>query len=338
VSSYAPKLPLQYVQQIYFSVQREMPVNHLLEVAYVHTKGTHLNFATDMNQVPEADLANPFNTGDFSGFRPYKQFRSILAHDFTGWSDYNALQLRLVKRLSHGVSYQFNYAWSKLLDTGSGSGHSGGVDLWQRANNPAANYGLSTYDATHNFTGSVSYDLPFGAGRMFPVHGVLNQIVGGWRISSIIQAHSGVPFTPIVASGSTDLALAGSLNCFCGYTLFPNRTGSGKLSNPTVNKWFDPTAFTDPTAGGSTPAFGDSGRNILRGPRFVNVDLSLGKEFRILEGMSLEIRADAYDAFNHPQFNLPDNNILSSTAGKITNTTNFGGPGRTIQMGGRFRF
>jgi len=344
---YAPELPLQYVQQFLLSVQRELPGSHVLDVSYVHTKGTHLNFATDLNQVAANELSNPANTGDGSFndpnfLRPYPQFRSILAHDFTGWSNYDALQLRLMRRLTHGISYQFNYSWSKMLDTGSSSGHDQGLDFWQIARDPRANYGISQINAPQNFNGLISYDLPFGEGRTYPLHGVFNQIVGGWRITGIVQARSGSPITPIVSENANggDPALSGSPNCFCGYSLFPNRIGSGKLSNPTINQWFDPTAFTDPTNGGSTPAFGDSGRSILRGPRFVNFDLSLGKSFRIRESMSLEIRADSYNAFNHPQFNNPDNNILSSTAGQITSAqgaNNFG-PGRIIQLGGRFSF
>lgn len=347
VAFYAPQLPLQYVQQFLLSVQRELPAGHLLDVSYVHTKGTHLNFANDMNQVPENLLADPSNTGDFSPLRPVPWFRSILAHDFTGWSNYDALQLRLVKRFSRGVSYQFNYAWSKMMDTGTSSGHDLSLSDqnqsgWQRARDPIANYGISGLNATHNFNGSVTYELPFGSGRTYPLHGVLDQIIGGWRISTIVQAHSGAPFTPIVNSNANggDPALSGSPNCFCGYVLRPNRIGSGKVDNPTVNRWFDPTAFTDPTNDGTTPAFGDSGRDFLTGPKFVNFDISLGKTFRIREGMHLEVRADSYNAFNHPQFTIPDTNILSSTAGQITSSqgaNNFG-PGRVIQMGGRFTF
>jgi hypothetical protein len=352
VAYYAPSVPLQYVQQFLLSVQRELPGSHMLDVSYVHTKGTHLNFARDLNQVPVADLLNPFNTGDFSPFRPYRQYTSILAHDFDGWSNYDALQLRVVKRLSRGLSYQFNYAWSKLLDTGTSSGHDQGLDVWQNAYIPRANYGLSQLDATHNLNGSVSYDLPFGEGRMYPVHGVLNQIIGGWRLSSIIQAHSGAPFTPVLSVGAD---ASGSASCFCGYALLPNRVGNGKLSNPTLTHWFDQSAFSLPafvTNGNSDYfTFGNSGRNILRGPRLVNADLSLGKSFRIREGMAFEIRADSYNFLNHPQFNNPNNTITfakdpvtgiyslspSSAGGQITSANNFG-PGRIIQMGGRFSF
>ena len=346
VAYYARKLPLQYVQQFLLSVQRELPAGHLVEVSYVHTKGTHLNFATDMNQVPESDLSNPSNSGDYSSLRPYPWFRSILAHDFSGWSNYDALQLRLLKRFTHGVSYQFNYSWSKTMDTGTSSGHDQGLDGWQVASDPLANYGLSQLDATNNFNGSISYELPFGEGRRFPVHGVLNQIAGGWRITSIVQARSGVPYTPVVGGNANggDPALSGSPNCFCSYWLLPNRTGSGRVSDPTINHWADVTAFTDPTNAGATPAFGDSGRNILRGPGFLNFDLSFGKSFRIREGMNLEFRADSYNAFNHPHFGLPDNNILATYDVNGSTQSHFGvissvvGGGRIFQLGGRFTF
>jgi hypothetical protein len=338
VAHYDPKLPLQYFQQYLLSVQRELPAGHVLDVSYVHTKGTHLNFATDMNQVPESLLADPGNNGnDFNRLRPVPWFRGILAHDFTGWSNYDALQLRLVKRFTHGVSYQFNYSWSKTMDTGTSSGHDQSLSDqnqsgWQIARDPRENYGISGLDARHNFNGTITYELPFGAGRMSPVHGVLDRIVGGWRVSGVIQAHSGAPFTPIVAD-SNDQARTGSPSCFCGYVLRPNRNGSGKLSNPTISHWFDTSAFTDPTAGG--PAFGNSGRNFLNGPRFVNFDMSLGKSFRIRESMGIDIRADSYNIFNHPQFGQPNTNI--SSAGDITSANN-GNPGRIFQLGGRFTF
>ncbi|MGH9763250.1 MAG: hypothetical protein ACREAC_20675, partial [Blastocatellia bacterium] len=325
VHYYNPNLPIQYSQEIYLDVQREMPGGLLLDAAYVHTKGTHLNFSRDLNQVPENLLG--------TGARPFVQFATIKNHAFDGYSNYNALQLRAVKRLTHGLSFQVNYAWSKLLDTGTGSGHSDSVDIWQNAYNIRANYGPSTLDATHNFTGFVSYELPVGEGRMFPVHGLLNGVIGGWRISSIFTARSGIPFTPTVGTDASG-ALSGS--CFCGFSLFPNRVGSGKLANPTINQWFDPTAFTVPAPN----TFGDSGRNILRGPHYVDFDMSLGKGFRIREGMGLEIRADAFNALNHPNFNLPDSNVVagSTSIGKITSTTTNGGPDRIIQLGARFWF
>src|SRR5258708_22443295 len=127
------------------------------------------------------------------------------------------------------------------------------------------------------------------------VLGLLNQMIGGWRISSVFSARSGVPFTPNTG-GDNSGALSGS--CFCSFTQFPNRVGDGRRSDPTIDHWFDATAFRIPAAN----SFGNSGRNILRGPHYVDVDLSLGKSFHLWESMRLEIRADAFNAFNHPNF------------------------------------
>ncbi|HKV42536.1 MAG TPA: TonB-dependent receptor [Blastocatellia bacterium] len=325
VHYYNPNLPVQYSQEIYLDVQHEVPGGFLLDAGYVNTRGSNLNFSRDMNQVPVGELG--------TGKRPFVQYATIKNHAFDGYSNYNALQLRVVKRLTHGLSMQANYAWSKFLDTGTGSGHSDSVDIWQNAYSVRSNYGYSTLDATHNFTGFVSYQLPVGEGRAYPVHGVLNQVAGGWWISSIFSARSGVPFTPTMGTDNSG-ALSGS--CFCGFAQLPNRIGSGQLSNPTINQWFDPAAFVAPGAN----TFGDSGRNILRGPRYVDVDMSLGKSFRIREGMSFELRADAFNALNHPNFSLPNSSITagSTAVAKITSTTTFGGPDRIIQLGGRFIF
>jgi outer membrane receptor protein involved in Fe transport len=325
VDYYNPSLPIQYAQEIMLDVQRQFKAGFLLEASYVFTKGSNLSFSRDMDQVPQNSLG--------TGQQPFPQYTSIDGHQFDGYSNYNALQLRAVKRYSHGLSFQVNYSFSKLLDTGTGSGHSDAVDVWQNAYNVSANYGLSTLDATHNFNGFVSYELPIGEGRMVPLHGVLNEAIGGWRISTVFQARSGIPFTPTVGT-DTSGSLAGS--CFCSFALFPNRIGSGQLANPTVNEWFNPAAFTVPAPN----TFGDSGRNILRGPNYVDFDVSLGKGFRIREGMRLEVRADAFDALNHPNFNLPNSSIVpgSTTVGQITSTTTNGGPDRIIQLGARFTF
>jgi len=164
----------------------------------------------------------------------------------------------------------------------------------------------------------------------------MDRLVGGWRVSTIFQSRSGVPFTPNVGvdRSGTHGTVFDQDQCFCGFAWFPNRVGNGTLANPTVNQWFDVSAFTAPNAG----TLGNSGRDILRGPRYVDVDLSLAKEFRIREGMNLEVRADAFNAFNHPQLALPNSTLGSPSAGQITNTTNFGGPDRVIQLGGRSRF
>ena len=175
------------MQQFLLSVQHQFAGGILVDASYVYTRGTNLNFATDINQAPVTALGcTGYNCGN-----PNPVFNSIRLRSTTGWSNYNALQLRLEKRMSYGVNFQVNYTWSKSLDTGTGNGHGSGVDIYQNAYSPAANYGLSDFNATNFLVGQVVYELPFGSGRQFALHGVADQIAGGWRVSSIFQWHGG---------------------------------------------------------------------------------------------------------------------------------------------------
>src|SRR5580704_1476640 len=187
-------MPTVYVQTFLFSVQHEFTGGILLDTSYVYTRGTNLNFATNINQAPASALGC---TGTNCG-NPNPVFNSIAAQIYDGWSNYNALQLRLQKRMSYGLSFQLNYAWSKALDTGTGNGHGSGIDVYQNAYNPGANYGLSDFNSTNTLVGQIVYELPFGHGRQFGLHGPVDQIAGGWRVSSIFQWHGGIPFTPVV--------------------------------------------------------------------------------------------------------------------------------------------
>jgi outer membrane receptor protein involved in Fe transport len=340
---YPRNMPTVYVQQLLFSVQRELPGNLLIDTSYVYTRGTNLNFATDINQAPASALGcTGYNCGN-----PNPIFNSIGAQYYTGWSNYNALQIRLQKRMSRGLSFQFNYAWSKSLDTGTGNGHGSGIDVYQNAYSPAVNYGLSDFNSANTFVGSVVYELPFGHGRQFALRGPLDQIAGGWRLSSIFQWHGGIPFTPVVLGSlaqGIDPGLAPSLAA--GSYLYPVQIGDPRTSQHSVLPsgsssqhsgiagWFNPSAYAFPSAG----TFGNAGRNSLTGPGFADVDISIAKEFRLYERLTFEIRGDGYNAFNHVNYNNPDNQIGSATVGQITAPAGYNGSMRVIQLGGHFRF
>jgi hypothetical protein len=340
VEYYPRNMPTDFVQQLLLSVQHQFAGGILVDTSYVNTRGTNLNFATNINQAPANELGcTGYNCGN-----PNPIFNSIAAQIYDGWSNYNALQIRLQKRMTYGLNFQVNYAWSKSLDTGTGNGHGSGIDIYQNAYSPAANYGLSNFNAANTIAGQVAYELPFGVGRQFALHGVADQIAGGWRVSSIFQWHSGIPFTPVIQSSvaeGIDPGLDSSIAA--GSTLYPNLVGNPKLSNPTLTEWFNPAAYADPAPG----TFGNSGRNTLIGPSFYNADLSVGKSFRLpREGMRLEIRADMYDVFNHINFNNPDANVgytgsgalADSTAGTITGPAAYNSNRRIIQVGAHFIF
>jgi outer membrane receptor protein involved in Fe transport len=337
---YPRSMPTDFVQQWLFSVQHEFAGGILLDTSFVHTHGTNLVFSTDIDQAPTTALGcTGYNCGN-----PNPVFNSIIAQLYDGWSNFNALQLRLQKRMSHGLNFQVNYMWSKSLDTGTGNGHGSTVDVYQNAYNPAANYGRSDFNMANSLVGQVVYDLPFGSGRQFALHGVADQIAGGWRVSSIFQWHGGVPFTPVIQSsvaGGIDPGLSSAFGVGNMY-LFPQLVGNPKVSNPTIGGWFNPAAFANPVPG----TFGSSGRNILTGPGFTNMDLSIGKVFPLhWEQLKLEIRADMYNVLNHVNYANPDANVGYSggvladpTAGTITGPAVWPGNGRIIQLGAHITF
>lgn len=185
VSYYPEHRPIQYYQQALVSVQHQIPWQILVDVSYVFTKGTHLGFSRDINQVPQSAMTQYTNC--YNAPTAYPLFCSIDAVLFDGYSNYNALQFRAQKRYTNGLSFIFNYAWSKTMDTGTSSGNSAGVDVWQNAFNVAQNYGLSTLDMRNSINGSATYELPFGKGRMVGLHGFADEALGGWRITGVFQ-------------------------------------------------------------------------------------------------------------------------------------------------------
>jgi outer membrane receptor protein involved in Fe transport len=340
VEYYPRSMPTDYVANFLFSIQHEFGGGVLVDTSYVNTRGRNLNFATDIDQAPVTALGcTGYNCGN-----PNPVFNSIIAQIYDGWSNYNALQVRVQKRLSYGLNFQVNYAWSKSLDTGTGNGHGSGIDIYQNAYNPAANYGLSNFNATNTLVGQIAYELPFGKGRQFALHGPVDQIAGGWRLSTVFQWHGGIPFTPVIQGSVAEGIDPGLDSSFsAGSTLYPNVVGNPKVSNPSITEWFNPAAYANPAPG----TFGDAGRNSLIGPGFFNLDLSLAKEFPIhWEGLRLEIRADAYNAFNHINFANPDANVgynsngtlADTTSGTITGPAGYNSNRRIIQLGAHFRF
>jgi outer membrane receptor protein involved in Fe transport len=347
---YPRNIPTTYVQQYLFSVQHEFVAGILLDTSYVYTRGRNLNFATDINQAPVTALGcTGYNCGN-----PNPIFTYISAQLYDGWSNYNALQVRLQKKMSYGLNFQFNYAYSRSLDTGTGNGHGSGVDIYQNAYNPAVNYGPSDFNETHTLVGQVTYELPFGSGRQFALHGPLDQIAGGWRLSTLFQWHSGVPFTPVIQSSVADAVTPGLTPSFsAGSLLYPNLVGNPYVSTP-AGRVFNPAAFADPAYG----TFGNLGRNTLVGPGFSNVNLSIAKQFRLpWEGLRLEIRADAYDLFNHINYNNPDANVgyscasyttscgaanggalVDGSAGLLTNSAGYAATTRILQLGAHITF
>lgn len=305
------------------TVQRELGHNVVVDAGYVANHGANLYFPRDMNQLPVTKL------GQGQTARPYPQYQGISANLFDGRSNYDSLQTSVRKRFSQGLTIDANYTWSKNLVDFDAAGWAGqaGSAPYQNAYDPKSNYGLSNNDVPHAFKATVSYELPFGHGKSWlgTSNALIDGLFGGWQASGIFIKQSGYPFTPVMGTGSSG-ALAGSW--------YPNRIGTGTLDNPTIARWFDTTAFVQP----APLTFGNSGRNILRGPALTSLDFSMGKNFPVpflREGSKLQFRADATNVLNHPVFGNPNASIGNAAVGTITSTV-IGG--RVIQLGARLSF
>jgi hypothetical protein len=312
-----------YMQQWHISVQKQLSAFTLVEASYVGSKGTHLLFPRDLNQVPQTSLG----PGNLQLLRPYPQFQSITDVFADSNSNYNALQVQINQRFSHGLTFLANYTYSKSLDTCSLDFTTSGGCEYQIAARPAATYAPSQFDQTQRLVIAGAYELPFGAGRTYLNHGgIVNAVIGGWRLSESFTANTGFPFT--VFASTSNPALSGNL--------FANLIGSPAVSTPTLAQWFNPAAFANP----ALYTFGNSGRDLLRGPEFWDFDFSLNKKFVVPIGTEgryhVDFRADFYNAFNHTNFAQPNATLGSAATGTITATAYSNpnnNPSRQIQLG-----
>jgi hypothetical protein len=250
----------------------------------------------------------------------------------SGYSNYNALQVDLTRRFAHGLQFRVNYTYSKSLDDHSssflGNEGLGGTTTFMDPRNPRADYGPSNFNISDRVAGNVSYELPIGSGKAFlsGATGILNAIAGGWQVNTILTTQTGFPFTPLVgfnqsADGDTRNPDRVSIN--------PNFNGTIIEGSP--HQWFNPAAFILPAAG----TFGNAGRDILTAPGLLEMDSSLFKTFHPNERMTLQFRAEFFNALNHTNFGWPvistftAAGAVSSSAGVITSTLS---TSRQIQM------
>ncbi len=323
------------------SVEQQLGRGMMVQAAYVGSHGTGLSFPIDLNAIPPNLLQQSVAASNSQSLRPYSAFKTINGNLFNGISNYNSAQLTFSKRMSYGLQFDLNYTWSRMLDDqdSSGWGSRDGGQVYQNAYNRRANYGPSNFDIPQMFKGDLTYQLPFGRGRTFMNQNrVLDAVLGGWQFSTVYALESGRPYTVVVGTADNSGSLAGN-----GYKWYPNLVGNPYVANPSPQQWFNPLAYAIPASG----TFGNSGRNTLRGPGIISVDFSIGKNFSFplpRETGNLQIRFDAVNALNHPNFDVPNAGIGTSNAGTITAITNSYnsnlnpfGP-RQLQLGARFSF
>lgn len=310
--------PTPYTEQWNLDIQRALPRDFLFDIAYVGTAGVHLLGTTNINQAPPG----PTPAGPRSPFSP--NISTIHALKDQNSSIYHSMQVKVERRFSSGFYLMGSYVYSKSIDDGSLGAGSAFTPLAsstqpQDAFNVRGDRGPSDFDVRHRMVISYIYELPFGEGKRFAAtsNTILNALIGGWQMNGITSAQSGWPFTPKLANGTA------AINAGPGGAVRPNIIGNPDLgSRQTIQHWFNVAAFVAPGAAGTPPfTFGDAGRNILRGPRFVNFDFSLFKTFPVREHLRVEFRSEFFNLFNHPNFGLPNQFVDQPQAGIITSAS-----------------
>ncbi len=206
--------------------------------------------------------------------------------------DYNGLLVKFQRRFTDNFSFLNSYTFGKSIDLNSDN--DGTVTL-TNVYDPEYNRGPSDYDITHTFSSSWIYELPWARERVY----------GGWQLSGILYLRTGLPLTVTQTQGVQ----------FTGTGNRPNRICSGVVENPTIDRWFDTSCFVPPSD--VTGTYGNAGRGILRGPGQFNIDASLIKNTRIGR-VDTEIRVEAFNVLNHPQFANPNTQIGNAAAGTIS--------------------
>ncbi|HXD30507.1 MAG TPA: TonB-dependent receptor [Pyrinomonadaceae bacterium] len=300
-----------YMQHWNLNMQREVGRDGVLEVAYVGSKGTKLLTARDINQPQPSALPPglPFVP------RPDPRFDDIDLLESRANSNYHSLQTRFQQRFSRGLTTLLSYTFAKSIDDASNFFSSAGdPNFPQNSYNLRAERGRSNFDVRHRFSGSYTYDLPFGRGKSYLSDaGWATTLLSGWQTTGIITLQSGRPFTVALLSDIDNSGTGRSILGF-GANDRPNVVGDPNVGSRTTDRWFNTAAFAFPPPG----RFGSAGRNILDGPGFNNVNASLVKNTALTERVNLQFRAEAFNLFNHPNFNLPDNFLGSPTFGRIT--------------------
>jgi hypothetical protein len=314
-----------------FMIQQELPGNFIAQFGYVGSTGRHLFTRHTINLLDPVTHKRPL-----AGFGAF----GLKAND--GNNEFNALQASVERRFVNGLLFQLNYMWSHgITDASIGAGES---VAFQNQSCRACDRSDTNIDVRHVMTMNAVYQLPFGGGRRYLTgNRPASWLLGGWSLAGIASARSGLPLNITVSRKSSDLpdgnASSQRPNLVPGVPIYP--------ANQTINNWLNPAAFALPKPG----TWGNLGRFIARGPGNYEIDSSLTRTFRFSERLGLNLRAAAFNLFNHPMYKNPSGGLGSFTGasptpagsfGKITGILNTGATGtgapRRVEFMLRFEF
>jgi hypothetical protein len=304
----------QRVDQATLNFAWEIRPSMVFDIGYVDVRGLNNNHSTNINQAPPTPPGTNYNL-DRPLYSEYPQLSDIPISESIAASWYDALTARFTANIGRSTVINAGYAWGRNFANGN--------NLDQTNINQY--YGPTQEDIAHIFNTQLRTELPVGRGKRYlgNTNRVVDAVLGGWQYSAFIHIRSGTRFN-VTDSDTT------SLNN--GQTNHPDRVGNGALSNPTVDKWFDTTAFVVHT----TPmTYGTSGINPLHADGEQQLDSSVSKTFHITERQQLLFRVDAFNTFNHPNFAAPDSGVGDAAEGQVSSTAI---DNRRLQVALRYSF
>ena len=319
-----------YVMQWNLGVQRQLAKDLLLEVNYVGNGGRKLPMFYEVNTAypGPGDIGSPQHPRKLQAVAP--SLGAVLEVGDRATSAYNALQVKLEKRFSHGLQVLTSYSWGRYIDIG-GSGFAATINA-ENPDNIPADRASGNFDIRHVFTTSWVYDLPFGKGRRFLVGsgGLANGLLGGWEMSTIVHCNTGPPLDiqiPFDNPNIGQLTLTQRPNYVGGQIRLTPPAGSDKSQGYiNLNALQIPPPYT----------FGNLGRDASRNLGLINWDAGIFKEFPIREGKErIQFRAEFFNFLNHTNLGYIDSTIGDPAFGAISSTQN---PSREIQFALKFYY
>jgi hypothetical protein len=356
---YIPKnTPTGYVQSYHLTVQRQLTNSTTFEAAYVGEHGVKLQVLADLNQAAPQTVTATCNASGLPGStstclsvaarRPIPSFTTIEESLSQGFLNYNALQTKLEHRAGHGLYLLNSFTWSRALDNASGhldtpDGDNSRINLA----NALGERGPSAYNQPLNEILTIVYDLPYGRGRMFggsaPL--VMQEVLGGWQVTAINSASSGLPVNITYSPSSFQQVsplLAPRPNVVGNPVVpkskrvrIPGNQGIVALQNPV----FGLTGNASLSLPNPIQPYGNAGRNSVRFDPFYQLDLGLHKNFPLYpEGTSFDFRVEAFNLLNQTNYAFPQSGYspTSSSFGVVAAGSTF--PARILQFAGKIIF